>query len=248
LILSCSRSKRPGSDPLPAVERYDGPAFRVLRRYLREADTSPPAVRIISAEFGLLAPQDRVGLYDRRMTPQRAEELEPAVRAAFQPFVQTIRFDDLMVVASDIYVAAMTNCWPMLEASVTVHVPSGSIGRRVSQLRDWLYGEPPEQAPVAVLGRVTFKGTEIVLSDEQVLDEARKGLADDGLKAAKFESWCVPVGERVVAPKWLVSRLSGVPVSAFRTAEALTVLRKLGVEVKRVVARRHERNVGKRSK
>jgi hypothetical protein len=36
LILACSRRKRPDEGLLPAIERYDGPAFRVLRHFLRE--------------------------------------------------------------------------------------------------------------------------------------------------------------------------------------------------------------------
>jgi hypothetical protein len=36
LILACSRRKRPDEGLLPAIERYDGPAFRMVRRFLRE--------------------------------------------------------------------------------------------------------------------------------------------------------------------------------------------------------------------
>lgn len=36
LILSCSQRKRSTSNLLPAIERYDGPAFQVLRKFLRE--------------------------------------------------------------------------------------------------------------------------------------------------------------------------------------------------------------------
>jgi len=36
LILSCSQRKRPDPSLLPAIERYNGPPFQVLRRYLRE--------------------------------------------------------------------------------------------------------------------------------------------------------------------------------------------------------------------
>ena len=36
LILACSRRKRPDEGLLPAIERYDGPALRVVRRFLRE--------------------------------------------------------------------------------------------------------------------------------------------------------------------------------------------------------------------
>src|SRR5438045_2444285 len=31
LILACSQAKRDSTAPLPAIERYDGPTFRVLR-------------------------------------------------------------------------------------------------------------------------------------------------------------------------------------------------------------------------
>lgn len=52
LILSCSRRKRLDTDLLPAIERYDGPAFRVLRRFLRERPFEAPDVLILSAEHG----------------------------------------------------------------------------------------------------------------------------------------------------------------------------------------------------
>ena len=35
LILSCSQRKRPDRVLLPALERYDGPVFRMLRKFLR---------------------------------------------------------------------------------------------------------------------------------------------------------------------------------------------------------------------
>lgn len=181
------------------------------------------------------------------MTDSRARELAPAVTAAFEPFCKSSQIDDLMVLASDVYVSTMANCWPLLGEDVQVHIPSGSIGRRVAQLRDWLYGEPPVHAPVIITGQVRFRGKEITLTSEQVLEVARRELPNDGLKASKFESWCVPVDERVVAPKWLVSKLSGMPVGQFRTSDALNVLRKLGVEVKRVPSAGQEHDVAKGS-
>jgi|SRR5215210_261396 len=41
LILACSQRKRLDKKLLPAVERYDGAAFRVLRRFLRENQLNP---------------------------------------------------------------------------------------------------------------------------------------------------------------------------------------------------------------
>jgi hypothetical protein len=44
-------------------------------------------------------------------------------------------------------------------------------------------------------------------------------------------TWYVAVGGQRVGPKWLVSQVTGLPVSAFHTDEARRVLQQLGVEV-----------------
>src|SRR5215211_4455445 len=81
LILACSRRKRPEEDLLPAVERYDGPAFRVLRRFLRESPSKAPDILILSAEHGLIPHDLPIAAYDRKMTEARAHELRPLVLA-----------------------------------------------------------------------------------------------------------------------------------------------------------------------
>ena len=77
LIQSCSQTKLDDPRPLPAIERYDGPAFRVLRRFLRDA---APALQdvdvfVLSARYGLIAADTPVHDYDQRMTPARAAQL-----------------------------------------------------------------------------------------------------------------------------------------------------------------------------
>ena len=88
LILSCSARKRGDGDLLPAVERYDGPAFRLFRKYRRAPtpELGAGAVRayILSAEFGLVGEDALVPPYDRLMTTDRGRELRPAVAAAMR--------------------------------------------------------------------------------------------------------------------------------------------------------------------
>ena len=86
LILSCTQAKRGDKRSLPALERYDGPAFRMVRRFLREAD---PALRdvdvyALSARYGLVSANQRITYYDQRMTPARAAELRPEVLSRLQ--------------------------------------------------------------------------------------------------------------------------------------------------------------------
>jgi hypothetical protein len=82
LILSCSATKRLDAHSLPAVERYDGPAYRLTRKYVRECPAQRQCldILIVSAEFGLLTGDALIPLYDRRMDAQRASALRPLLQ------------------------------------------------------------------------------------------------------------------------------------------------------------------------
>ena len=77
VILSCSQRKVQSASLMPAIERYDGPAYLVVRKWMR---TIPDARRdheflILSAEFGLISDSLRIPYYDRRMTVGRAKRI-----------------------------------------------------------------------------------------------------------------------------------------------------------------------------
>ena len=78
LILSCSERKRPIQGLLPALERYNGPAYQVLNKFLRvhPSEAQSLDVYILSAEFGLISASEPIPDYDRRMASQRVEELQ----------------------------------------------------------------------------------------------------------------------------------------------------------------------------
>src|SRR5436190_1821369 len=88
LVLGCSRAKRSDLTLLPALARYDGPLFRLVRRWQRVTRAPRISLRILSARHGLIDANTAVGYYDEKMTRRRAEELRPHVltrlAAAFQ--------------------------------------------------------------------------------------------------------------------------------------------------------------------
>ncbi|WP_373537310.1 DUF6884 domain-containing protein [Microcoleus sp.] len=67
LILACSQRKRSDTDSLPAIERYDGPTFRLLRRFLRKQPSAPLEIYILSAKFGLIPSDYPIPDYDQKM-------------------------------------------------------------------------------------------------------------------------------------------------------------------------------------
>jgi hypothetical protein len=63
---------------LPAIDRYDGSSYRVLRSYLRKCQwPSALSVAILSAKYGLVGGFTGIEDYDERMTPMRAWEWAP---------------------------------------------------------------------------------------------------------------------------------------------------------------------------
>jgi len=75
LILSCSQRKRPDPGLLPAIERYDGPVFQVVRRYLREqpAGSKQLDVFILSARYGLIPLAGHEQILPPNLTPVIAQ-------------------------------------------------------------------------------------------------------------------------------------------------------------------------------
>lgn len=78
LVLGCSQTKRDAVGLLPAIDRYDGSAYRVLRNYLRKREwPSDFSVAILSAKYGLVGGFTSIENYDERMTARRAKEWAP---------------------------------------------------------------------------------------------------------------------------------------------------------------------------
>lgn len=239
LILSCSQRKRSDPGLLPAIERYDGPAFRVLRRFLREqTDRAGLDVFVLSAVYGLVPANCPIAEYDQVMTPQWAAELNDEVLAVFANLIRT-RYTELCLAMSAKYLIALEG-WPVLiPLGVSVMVADGPQGVKLAQLKRWLWGETVEEPGrklkvIEPRGVARLRGVELRLMPAQVFEQAQAALAEDGTGANCFREWYVEVDGQRVAPKWLVRVLTGLPVSAFTTGEARRVLCQLGLHVRQI--------------
>lgn len=240
LILSCSKRKRSDESLLPAIERYDGPCFRVLRRYLRTCSAADsgsheqPETFILSAEFGLIAAHQLIPFYERRMTAERAEALRPGVFDTIRHlFAPGQSYHEIFLCLGHEYHHALEGWEHWRPPDLAVRRAHGSIGVRLAQLRDWLYGTPPVPAPVRPQGTVRIRGKEVNLSPTQVLALARSALREDGKDAANYHTWYVQVDDQRVSPKWLISKVTGLPVRSFHTNWACRILVQLGIPVYR---------------
>lgn len=136
LLISCSNRKRADYKLMPAIDRYDGPAFYVLRRYLRETDDHQLRVYILSAEFGIINAQKRIPDYDRLMTHSRARELREQTTRSLRLILQRTHCTEVFVCAGVVYEEAIDI--PYLKQTVPVQVAARGQGPKLSSLHGWL--------------------------------------------------------------------------------------------------------------
>jgi hypothetical protein len=251
LIIGCSQTKISTPGDIPAIERYDGPAFRVLRRFLANGSsphqTDQLDVFILSAEYGLIGGKEEVPIYDRRMTQQRAGEIHDDVLSTFKQKITGQNYTELFLSMGKTYLLALDGFEELLPSATKVKVSRSTSGRKLTELKAWLTGQKePVSRQLAlplddtdlngrfaypVRGKAHLKGVELAAPPEEIYEVARQALAIEAGKPHNFKDWYVLVDEQKVAPQWLVSQLSGVPVSQFDAGAARRVLNALGVSV-----------------
>lgn len=132
LIMSCSDTKRPDPVPLPAVERYDGPFYRVLRSHLRTSlwprDLS---VAVLSAKYGLIGGLFSIEAYDQRMTLERARLISREATEVARRWAQ--EHASVHLVLGKDYLAALDTD-ALRAQGVEPTVAEGPIGRKLQHL------------------------------------------------------------------------------------------------------------------
>src|SRR5260221_14613918 len=96
LIIACSQRKCLEPGLLPALERYDGGSYRLLRKAKREGYLPEKLdVLILSAKYGLITASTSIATYEQRMTLERAKELQAQTVQTLQNYVQQNSFREV---------------------------------------------------------------------------------------------------------------------------------------------------------
>ncbi|WP_081909276.1 peroxide stress protein YaaA [Haloferax prahovense] len=98
LLQSCSNSKREASESRPALELYSGYFYKIIKKAIRDGECRPDMdLKILSAKYGLLEPDEQIEYYDYRMDKQRAEELRPIVVDELQQLILEREYERVVV-------------------------------------------------------------------------------------------------------------------------------------------------------
>ena len=249
LIVGCSRTKVDSPQPLPAILRYDGPAFRVIRRYLSQApeNIQDVDVWVLSAEFGLIAAKTEISSYDRLMTAARAAELRPSVLESVRAEMCAQDYTEVFLSMGKTYVQALDGLYRLLGSSVRVTLSDSASGQKLTELQRWLWGTEGKTLSVAgsnehpaqvklIAEEVVLRGRRVQMTTEQAITELRSHLDRGDPAAFQVRDWYLDIDGRRVSPKWAASRLFGVAVREFSADEARRALRALGLDCHRARA------------
>jgi len=130
LILSCSNKKKDGL--MKAIELYDGPAYHIVRNYLKRSPDNID-IKILSAKYGLIDPDLAISTYDQKMTNEKALEYIKKYKNIIKDFVQ--KYDDIFVYGGKYYKMVIKE----VIKSNKIKYSERGIGKQLSQLKRWLY-------------------------------------------------------------------------------------------------------------
>lgn len=227
LILGCSQKKKP--QPGRAIDVYDGPLFRTVRRRISESH-KPIDIVIVSSRHGIIPQDEQIEPYDDKLprgdNPEFARKVAAQLSKVLPPAVNSV-----LILAPRHYIATLPIEIIRLRCS-NFEMFSGRMGRCQAKLLQWLgidhHGEPRK---LNSLGPLSAFSTPI---EKGKIYQATMSLAIKSTSPNRVTQWYAHIDNQHVPVKRLVSALTGTPVSSFETCHALALLHRNGIETCRV--------------
>lgn len=133
LIISCSATKKHGTGLTPAIELYDGPAFRILRNHLNKMSMHPH-ILILSAKHGLIDAYDPLYYYDVKMNRNRALEISSQVQSYINDNIPDGVYNKVRIWAGKNYLLALPKTFLIRH---NIEIAEGPIGIKLRHLKNW---------------------------------------------------------------------------------------------------------------
>jgi len=144
LILGPSYRRDPSPDPLPAIERYDGLFYRIVRKYVDKLKEKDVDVIIITEDLDIVTPETKlpykppVGESWRSLPPIKKDpEKVELLRRRILELVERRKYEEIFI--------ALNKHYRELLPDLTVHTKKviasfKGIGPKAQALKQWLSG------------------------------------------------------------------------------------------------------------
>ena len=136
LLISCSQRKILTAGLMPAIERYDGPTYRCLRKYRETFGGLPDnlSILIISGRYGLIPANLKIDAYNQPMTPRRAAHIRCSMMFELQKELESI--DEVFINIGRTYMLTLEGFhW----GGIRTLEATGGIGLKTQQMKTWLH-------------------------------------------------------------------------------------------------------------
>lgn len=144
LLVSCSKTKRATGGR--AVEVYDGPAFRTLRKAQREGAVLD--VFVVSAKYGLISGGAEIAPYDQKMPTRPDSRFVERLRRDVAALLDSTRYETILVFLGPAYEEAVGELGAHSEG-MRIQFATGPIGMRLHTLASWLRDQKPSRRMAA---------------------------------------------------------------------------------------------------
>ena len=146
LILGCSKEKREDYGRAPALEVYDGPNFRSLRKYLRENGWPPGLIiKIISAKYKIIDATTFIEPYDERVDKKKAEDMESAVTKDLEDVGLP---KSVFVNIGKDYLPAISGIEDLFGSERIKYAKGRGNGEKTQKMKQWLHDLPNRTASI----------------------------------------------------------------------------------------------------
>ena len=144
LILGPSYRRNTSPELLPAIERYDGLFYRIVRRNMDKVKEKGIDIIIITEDLELVTPETKlpykppVGNKWRTMPPvSRNPEKIEKLRNQILEMVKSRKYDEIFIVLNKHYQALLPDLTPYTKKIIAT---SRGLGSKAKELKEWLSG------------------------------------------------------------------------------------------------------------
>lgn len=245
LILGCSRTKNKTPELLPAIQRYDGPSFKVLRRYLDKSDGAShvPDIFVLSAKYGLIDGDAPIANYDQRLTNKQADAIQDKVMEKIQKDILSQNYGEIFLSMGATYFRTLQGFENLVKGDAQIIISNGASGKKLAELKKWLWGKdiapirskaPDIIQPFTNPQTVILRGSTVILTTSETVAQLQAGIAQMSDMAYQVRTWYVDIDGEKISPKWAAQYIFDVPVNQFSADEARRVLRRLGLNCNKI--------------
>ena len=142
LILGSSYRRNPSPEPLPAIERYDGQFYRIVRKYMDKLREKNIDVIIITEDLDVVTPEmklpykpptgERWGLFQPRV---KDSEKVRRLQEQILEIVKSKRYDEIFVALNKYYRQLLPDLTPYANKVIAY---SKGFGEKMRYLKEWL--------------------------------------------------------------------------------------------------------------